>query len=58
MKKRLHECEAGDWVKQVLTGANHYGPALRVIDPKGGVLESRMGTRSRMSPRTQVVVQP
>jgi len=31
--------------------------ALRVLDPKAGVLESRDGRRTNMSPRTQVMVQ-
>ncbi|MCL4233017.1 MAG: hypothetical protein KJ042_00700 [Deltaproteobacteria bacterium] len=58
VKKRLHECHPGDWVRQVLPGAQNFGPLLRVIDPKGGVLEDRGGKRSKMPPRTQVVVQP
>lgn len=57
-KKRLHDCRPGDWVRQVLTGAENYGPMLRVIDPKTGVLENRNGARSKMPPRTQVLVEP
>ncbi len=57
-KKRLHECLPGDWIKQVLTGAEHFGPLMRVIDPKTGLLENRSGTRGRLSPRAQVMVQP
>ncbi len=57
-KKRLHECQQGQWVKQVLAGKDHYGPMLRVIDAKGGILENRHGARSKLPPRTQVMVQP
>ncbi|HPQ70448.1 MAG TPA: hypothetical protein PKW95_15065 [bacterium] len=57
VKKRLHECSPGDYVREVLKGANNLGPLLRVIDPKAGILESRAGQISRMSPRTQVAVQ-
>jgi hypothetical protein len=57
VKKRLHECKPGDYVRQVLTGANNLGPQLRVLDPKAGILESRDGRRTNMSPRTQVMVQ-
>ncbi len=57
-KKRLHECRVGDWVRQVLSGTNNFGPLLRVIDPKAGILENRKGGQARLSPRTQVVVQP
>lgn len=56
-KKRLHECAQGQWVRQVLKGAGNLGPNLRVIDPKGGILENRQGMRTRLSPRTQVMVQ-
>jgi len=55
-KKRLHACQPGDYVRQVLQGKEHYGPMLRVVDPKSGLLESRDGRQSRMSPRTQVMV--
>jgi hypothetical protein len=57
VKKRLHECKPGDYIRQVLTGANNLGPLLRVLDPKSGELESRDGRRSRLSPRSQVMVQ-
>ena len=56
-KKRLHNCQPGDWIRQVLQGANNYGPLLRVLDPKKGLLENRDGRRQHMQPRTQVVVQ-
>ena len=58
VKKRLHECQQGQWVRQVMKGANHFGPLLRVVDPKAGLLENRQGMRTKLSPRTQVVVQP
>jgi hypothetical protein len=58
VKMRLHECKVGDWVRQVMAGAGNLGPNLRVIDPKAGILETRHGVRARISPRTQVMVQP
>lgn len=57
VKKRLHECKPGDYVRQVMQGKENFGPLLRVMDPKSGLLESREGRQSSMSPRTQVVVQ-
>jgi|AntAceMinimDraft_8_1070364.scaffolds.fasta_scaffold153367_1 hypothetical protein len=57
-KKRLHECQVGEWVRQVLTGANNFGPMLRVIDPTSGILENRRGGQAKLPPRSQVVVQP
>lgn len=58
VKKRLHDCMPGDWVKQVLSGAGNVGPLLRVVDPKAGLLENRMGVRTKLPPRAQVIVQP
>jgi hypothetical protein len=57
VKKRLHECKPGDYVRQVMQGKENYGPLLRVMDPKSGQLESRDGRQSSLSPRTQVAVQ-
>lgn len=57
-KKRLHECKQGQWIKQILQGSGHFGPLLRVIDPKAGILENRSGVRHKLPPRTQVMVQP
>ena len=58
VKKRLHECRTGDWIKQVLAGADNFGPLMRVIDPKTGLLENRSGIRGHLPPRAQVMVQP
>ncbi len=57
-KKRLHECIMGMWVRQVMPGAGNLGPLLRVVDPKGGILENRQGMKVRLSPRSQVIIQP
>ncbi|MBZ0273867.1 hypothetical protein K8I61_17650 [bacterium] len=57
VKKRLHDCQPGDWVKQVLAGTNNYGPPLRVLDPKKGEVENRSGIRSALPPRSQVMTQ-
>ncbi|MCB9476212.1 MAG: hypothetical protein H6683_09265 [Deltaproteobacteria bacterium] len=56
-KKRLHQCQPGDWIREVLQGEDHYGPPLRVLDPESGLLENRKGVRSKIAPRTQVMVQ-
>ncbi len=56
-KMRLHECRPGDWVREVLAGTGNYGPLVRVLDPKSGLVESRAGRVQRIPPRTQVGVQ-
>ena len=56
VKKRLHECNQGEWVRQIMPGAGNFGPLLRVIDPKAGILENRQGMRVKVPPRTQVEV--
>ncbi len=57
VKKRLHECRPGDYVRQVMQGKGNFGPLLRVMDPKRGLLESRDGRQSRLAPKTLVAVQ-
>lgn len=56
-KVRLHQCHPGDWVRQVFAGKENYGPLLRVLDPKAGLLETRDGRQQSLQSRTQVVVQ-
>lgn len=58
VKKRLHECQQGEWVRQIMQGAGNFGPLLRVIDAKAGILENRQGMRVKLPPRTQVEVKP
>jgi len=57
VKKRLHECTPGDWVKQVLPGKENYGPLLRILDPSSGILEDKHGKRIILPPKTQVLVE-
>jgi len=56
-KKKLHECQPGDYIRQVMPGSNNTGPLLRVVDPKTGLLETRDGRRTHIPPRSQVMVQ-
>jgi len=57
VKKRLHDCNPGDYVRQVMSGKDNYGPYLRVVDPRAGLVENREGRKQQLPPRTQVVVQ-
>ena len=56
-RMRLHEAKQGMWVREIKQGAGNFGPPLRVVDPKGGVLENRKGRIFRLPPRTQILVE-
>jgi hypothetical protein len=56
-KKRLHECKTGDWVREIMPGTGNFGPQMRILDPKTGIVESRAGRVQRVPPRTMVAVQ-